>query len=98
LHLAVDVRRGTELPGERFLIHAAGDRDGFESHLRGELNSQVAEATNAQYGHEIAGARAAVAQRIESGDAGAHQGPASVAESPSGIAAKAPVGAIMYSA
>ena len=45
----------------------------LKTHLRGELNSQVAETADAEYGDKIAGPRAAVAQRIESGDSGAHQ-------------------------
>ena len=33
----------------------------------------MAESTDAQHGHEVAGSSAAVAQRVESGDAGAEQ-------------------------
>src|SRR5262249_2791483 len=44
-----------------------------KAHLRGVLHSEVAEPAQAEHGDDIARPRAAVAQRIECGDAGAHQ-------------------------
>src|SRR5258708_15561985 len=60
---------------ERFLVLAASDAHGFKAHLRGKLDAQMPKATEAENGDQISGARAAVAQRIESSDAGAQQRP-----------------------
>ena len=46
----------------------------MKAHLRGVLNSEVAEPAQAEHGDDVARPCAAVSQRIESGDAGAHQG------------------------
>ena len=70
---AVDVVVRAELPGERLLVGAARDRDGAEAHLRGELHAEMAEAADAEDGDQVARPRAAVAQRVEGGDAGAQQ-------------------------
>ena len=70
---AVDVMVGAEIDGEFFFVFSAGDGDGFKAHLIGELHAEVAESADAEDRHEIAGARGAVAQRVEGGYAGAHQ-------------------------
>ena len=60
LRFAIDVRRGAKFFRQRLLIEPACDRDGFETHLRGELNSQVAKAADAKDCDKVAGTRTAV--------------------------------------
>src|SRR5579862_7431287 len=62
-----------QLPRERFLIAAARDGDGLEAHFHRVLYAEVAESADAEDPDEIAGARLAVAQRVERGHTGAHQ-------------------------
>src|SRR5208283_3396987 len=66
-----------EFSRQRFFIFifvfAAADGDGAESHLFCILDSQMAEASYALNGDEIAGTRARVAQRIENRNAGTQQ-------------------------
>ena len=64
---AVNVCVRAELLRELRLVLAARDGDGVEAHPRGELHAEVAEPANAVHGDEIAGARAAVPQRVEGG-------------------------------
>src|SRR5262249_10653504 len=71
--LTVDVKSRAEFPGERLLVLAASDGNGTEAHLRRVLNAEVAEPTDAEDRDEVARACAAVAQRVESGEAGAHE-------------------------
>src|SRR6185295_13609537 len=71
--LGVHVLVRAELLRQRGLVGAAGDRDGPKAHLRGELDRQVAEAANALDRDGVSGAGAAVAERVEGGDAGAEQ-------------------------
>ena len=73
LRLAVNVMHRAKLAGERLLILAARDGDGLEAHFGGVLRAEMAETAEAEDGDEIAGARAAVAQGVEGGDAGAHE-------------------------
>src|SRR5512132_519975 len=73
LRLAVEIDMGAELPGQLFLITATGDSDCAKSHLRGELHTEMAEAADAENGHEIAWPRPAFAQCVVGGDASAQQ-------------------------
>ena len=73
LGLAVDVDRRAQLAGERLLVLAARDADRVKAHLRGVLNAEVAEPAQAEHGDDVARPRAAVAQRVERGEAGAHE-------------------------
>src|SRR5207237_567582 len=73
LRSAVDVMLRTELPRQRLFVRAAGDCSRSESHFRRKLHTEMAKSADAEHGDEIAGPRAAVAQGIESRDAGAHQ-------------------------
>ena len=73
--MTIDVMSRPELSGQRFLVLPARDRNGFETHLRGELIPQMAETSDTEYGNEIARPRAAVAKRIESGDPAHISGP-----------------------
>ena len=96
---AVDIDLGAELLGQGSLVGAARDRHGLESHLGRELHAEVTQAADAEDRDEIARTRAAVAQRIEGGDARAQSsGAASSDFKSSGIEASASNGAIMYSA
>src|SRR5258708_14273295 len=74
LRLAVDVARCAQLFGQRLFVLAAGDANGRVAHFRGELNAEMSKPAQAKYGHELPGPGAAVAQGVESCDAGAHQG------------------------
>jgi hypothetical protein len=56
-----------------FFIRPARDRHRLEAHLRCKLDPQMAESAQAEHRHQIAGPRAAVAETVERGDAGAHQ-------------------------
>src|SRR5204863_344798 len=49
LRPTVDVVRGAELPRECLLVRAARDRNGPESHLRRNLDAEMAEATDAEH-------------------------------------------------
>ena len=99
LRRAVDVDVRAELLRQRLLVRAARDRDGPESHLRRELHAKMAEAADAQHRDQIAGARAAVAQRVECRDAGTQQRRRVLAISaPPAPRASASNGATMYSA
>ena len=73
LGLAVDVDRRAQLAGERLLVLPAGDADRVKAHLRGVLDAEVAEPAQPEHGDDVARPRAAVAQRVERGQAGAHQ-------------------------
>src|SRR6266849_3074109 len=55
LRLAVEVAPRPERPGQQFLIRPSGDRDSLETHLHGELYTQVAEPADAQHGDQIPG-------------------------------------------
>ena len=74
LGLAVEIMMGAELGGEGALVVSAGDGDSEEAELGGELNGEMAEASDAEDGDDIARPGAAVAERVEGGDAGAHEG------------------------
>ena len=63
LRLAVDVMACPELLGERFFVLSAGDGDGLKTHLRGELDAQMAKPAQPEHGDEIAGARRCCAGR-----------------------------------
>src|SRR5208337_2752650 len=63
-----------QFPRQRLLVAPAIDRDGAKALPRGELDPEMPEAADTVDGDEIAGAGAAVAERIERGDAGAKQG------------------------
>ncbi len=73
LGLAVDVAMRAELERELRLVLAASDGDRVEAHLCGELHGKMPEPADAVNGDDIARLRAGIAQRIESGDAGAEQ-------------------------
>ena len=60
---------------QRPFVCPSRDGNGLETHLRGKLNTQMAEPAYTQYGDDISGLRAAVPERIESGNPGAHQRP-----------------------
>ena len=51
----------------------AGDADGVKAHLRGVLDAEMAEAAQPEHGDDVARPRAAVPQRVERGEPGAHQ-------------------------
>ncbi len=70
---AVEILRGAQFFGALGVFRAAADGHGAISKFVGELNSQMAEATDSQHGHEVTGHGAAAAQRVEGGDAGAKQ-------------------------
>src|SRR5205823_5774033 len=74
LGLSINVMMRAKLSGERLFVLAARDGDRSEAHADGVLDSKMAEPAQAKNGDETAAARAAVAQRVEGGDAGAHQG------------------------
>ena len=70
---AVDIVMRAKLFRELGIFWAAADgRDG-KSKFISELNSKMAQTADALYRHQISRTCAAVAQRIESGDAGAEQ-------------------------
>src|SRR5439155_16447685 len=69
----VDVVGRAQLPGERLLVRPAGDGDGAEAHPGRVLDAEVAQPADAEDGDEVARPRAAVAQRVEGGEAGAHE-------------------------
>src|SRR6185503_18435715 len=70
---AVDVVSGTQLSRQRLLVCTSCDGDGAEAHLGGKLNGQMPEAADAQDSDGVPSAHATVAQRVERGDASAHQ-------------------------
>jgi len=49
------------------------DRNDFEAELRGELDTEMPEPSEAEHRDRIARPAAAVAQGVKGGDAGAHQ-------------------------
>ena len=69
----IDVVMGAERPRLLLLVRAAGDRHGLEPHPAGELHAEMAEAADAEDGDEVARTGAALAQRVEGGDARAEQ-------------------------
>ncbi len=69
----VDVMHRSQLFRERFLIFPARDRHGLETHLGRELDAEMTKTADPEDRDQIARSRAAVAQRIECGDAGAHE-------------------------
>ena len=73
LRTAVDVVLRPELARETLLVGASAHGGGAETHLRRELDAEVAEAADAEHGNQIARQRAGVAQGVERGDAGAEQ-------------------------
>jgi hypothetical protein len=62
-----------KLPRQRLFVCPSCDSNGLETHLRGKLNTQMAEPAYTQYGDDISGLRAAVPESIESRNPGAHQ-------------------------
>src|ERR1035441_9935937 len=70
---AIDINVGAELARERVLVFTARDGDGAESALGCILHGEVPKAADAQDGDGVTGTRAAVAQTVEGGDAGAEQ-------------------------
>ena len=62
-----------ELLCQRLLIAPSCDGDSLKTHLRGKLNAQMTKSADTQNGDYITGLRAAVAQRVESSNPGAHQ-------------------------
>ena len=74
LGLRVDVVVGAQLAGEGLLVGAAGEGDRVEAHLGGVLHAEVAETAEAQDRDAVAGAGAAVAERVVGRDAGAEEG------------------------
>lgn len=62
-----------QLAGEIFLVIAASDSDRSESHARGKLHAEMAEATDPEDGDERASARERIAKGVESGHTGAEQ-------------------------
>ena len=96
LGLAVDVDRRAQLASERLLVLPARDADGVKAHFRGVLYARWPRPPSPSTATTSPG-RAAIAQRVERGEAGAHQGAASTGGSSAGIRATALAGAIMYS-
>ncbi len=70
---AVDVEVRAELLGERAFVGSAGDSDGAVAAFCGVLHAEMTEASDAEDGDEVAGARSAVAEAVVGGDAGAHE-------------------------
>ena len=62
-----------EFFGKCFLVLSARDRHGFKSHFGCELHAEVPEPANPEHRNKITASGAAVPQRVESRDAGAHQ-------------------------
>src|SRR5262249_54489353 len=73
--LAVDVARGAELARQSLLVLAAPERDRSHAHLGRELDSEMAEAADAEDGDDVAGASTTPAKPAEGRYAGAHQRP-----------------------
>jgi hypothetical protein len=73
LRPAVDVSPGAQGVRQRLFIRPACDGHRLEAHLRCKLDPQMAESAQAEHRHQIASPRAAVAETVERGDAGAHQ-------------------------
>src|SRR6266404_1217636 len=73
LCLTINVMVRTQLPGQRLLVAASCDGDSLETHLRGELDAQMTETTQAQDCDHIVGSRAAIAKRVERSDPRAHE-------------------------
>jgi hypothetical protein len=73
LRFAVNVVGRAEFLGQRFLVHPTRNGNGPKTHLRSELNAQVAETSYPKYGDKIAGPRAAVPQRVEGSDSRTHE-------------------------
>ncbi len=71
--LTVDVNRRAQLLGERALVLTAHDRHGVKPHLRRVLNGEMAQATHAEHRDDVARPRTAVSERVERGDARAHE-------------------------
>ena len=84
-----------EIARELLLVLARARSPRCGSPSGGELHAEMAEAADALHGHEIAGARARVAKRVEGGDAGAEERRGLAASRSSGIDASASIGAIM---
>ena len=70
---AVDVNVRAELLGKRSFVFAARDGHGAIAAFGRVLHAEMAQAADAEDGDGVAGARAAVAQAVEGGDAGAQQ-------------------------
>jgi hypothetical protein len=56
---------GTELVCHVGLLAAAGDGDGPETHLGGELHAKVAQSTDSEDRDDVARTRTRLAQRVE---------------------------------
>ena len=96
LRLAVNVVLRAQFPRQRLLVLPARDADRPETHLRRVLHAEMAEAAEAQHRDHVAGPRVAVAQRVVSRDARAHQRRGFHRRTiPSGTSASAMAGATM---
>src|SRR5207249_1058405 len=71
----INVMMRSQLPCQRFLVPPSPKSHRHESHLPRVLNSQVSQSANAVHGHDVASPRARMAQRVEYGDARAHERP-----------------------
>ncbi len=64
LRLAVEIDVGAEFARERLLVLAAGDGDSTESHLGGELHTEMAKPADAVDSDKVTGPGAALAQGV----------------------------------
>src|SRR5207302_9354705 len=71
---AIDVNVRTQFLRQRLAILAAADGRHAIAKLRGELNSEMAEPANSQYGHKVPWSCSAVTQSIERRDPSAQEG------------------------
>src|SRR6266853_6734238 len=65
LCLTINVMMRAESPGQRPLVVTSRDGHSLETHLRGKLNTEMTQPSQSEYGNQIIGARAAIAQRVE---------------------------------
>ena len=70
---AVNVMAGTQLPRQWLFVCTSRDGDRAKAHLGSKLNGQMPEPADAQDSYGVPSAHATVAQRVEGGDASAHQ-------------------------
>jgi hypothetical protein len=64
----------TQLFGKFLLLAPTSDSDSTESHVPGELDSEMPQTTNALHTHQISAAQAGVAKGVVCCDARAKQG------------------------
>ena len=62
-----------QFPGQRFFVCSPADRDGAETHLACELNSQMTQAADALHRNQVAGPGPGMTHGIENCNPGAHQ-------------------------